>query len=321
MKVFISGATGLVGYAVLNKLQGAGHRVKGLAQDRKAAEMISKAGATPVIGDLMAPGPWSESVVDCDLIISASSPYRFGEPMSMREAQRRAESHIEVVTNLLVAASKSRAKAVILTYHVTAFGNQGDRWASEILTIDPVGYARAIAGAYWEIERTARKMGLPVIEVFPGWVYGRGGWFENHMVAGLLDGTLGIVGSGENYISPVHIEDLAEGIRLIAAEMPVGERFCLVDEKPVRQSDLLRYVAEELGVKPPANMDYERYAEAHGEVMAEAMDSSVRVSGAKANKELGFRAVYPSVHEGVPGVLAMMGLGREAIQAKKAAGF
>jgi len=321
MKVFISGATGLVGYAVLKKLQGAGHKVKGLAKDRKAAELITKAGATTVVGDLMAPGPWAESVKDCEIVISASSPYHFGEPMSVREAERRSESHAEMVTNLLHAASNSKVQAVILTYHVTAFGNQGERWASEVLSIDPVGYARAIAGGYWEIERAARKLGLPVIEVFPGWVYGHGGWFEEHIVNGLLDGTLGIVGPGQNYISPIHVDDLAEGMRLIVTKLPIGERYCFVDESPIKQADLLGYVASQLGVAPPMNEDYKRYAETHGEVMAEAMDSSVRVTAAKAIKELGFRAVYPSVREGVPGLLGAMGLGPEAARFKKAAGF
>jgi len=321
MKVFISGATGLVGYAVLRKLQGAGHKVKGLAQDRKAAELITRAGATPVVGDLMAPGPWSESVKDCDIVISASSPYHFGEPMSLKEAERRSESHTEMVINLLNAASNSKAQAVVLTYHVTAFGNQGERWVSEIMSIDPVGYARAISGGYWEIERAARKLGLPVIEVFPGWVYGLEGWFEEHIVNGLLDGTLGVVGFGQNYISPIHIDDLAEGMRLIVTKMPIGERYCFVDESPIKQVDLLKYVAGALRVAAPVNVDYEMYAKAHGEVLAEAMNSSVRVTASKAIKELGFRAVYPSVREGVPGLLSEMGLGPDAMRAKKAAGF
>jgi nucleoside-diphosphate-sugar epimerase len=321
MKIFISGATGLVGYAALKRFTGAGHTVKGLVQDADSAKLIIKAGALPVIGDLMTPEPWAEQVKDCDVVLSASSPYHFGEPLSLKEAKRRAETHAEMVTNLLSAATHAHVEAVILTYHVTALGNQGERWASEILPIEPVGYARAVAGSYWEIERNARRMGLPVIEVFPGWVYGHGGWFEDYTVNGLLDGTLSIVGSGQNYISPVHVDDLTEALRLIAQKKPIGERFCIVDEMPIKQNDLMNYIADQLGVKTPPTVDYSLFASEHGDVMAEAMNSSVRVSNAKAMKELGFRAVYPSVHEGVPGLLSTMGLGPESIRAKKAAGF
>lgn len=308
MKVFLTGATGFVGLAALKRLVSAGHIVKGLAQDVEKAGRVRAAGGIPVLGDLLVPAPWSENVKDCDVVISASSPFKINERLSLHEAERRAEAHSEMVGNLIHAASHAQVQALILTYHVTAFGNQGEQWASEIRTIDPVGLSRPTAGKYWDIERAARKAGLPTIEVFLGWVYGPGSWFKHYVVDGLKAGTARVVGAGNNFKSLIHIDDLAEGFRLILDKMPVGERFCLVDSNPVMQNEFIKVVAGEMGLTVPEHMDYTRFADTMGEVLAEAFSSSVRVSNAKAKNELGFQPKYENFRQGVADVLQEMGI-------------
>lgn len=321
MKVFLTGATGFTGSAVLKRLAKAGHTVKGLVQDLHLAEDVKRLGGKPIVGDLLAPAVWTEDVKDSDVVISTTSPYRTGEKLSIKEAGRRAESHAEMVGNLIHAATSSSVQAVILSYHVTALGNQGDRWASEIMTVDPVGLARPVAGAYWDIEKTARKLNIGTIEVFPGWVYGPGSWFKDFVVNGIIEGTARIVGAGTNHMSLIHIDDLAEGYKLILDKLPVGERFCLTDGNPVTQSDLLHYVANELLMAAPQREEYTRFAKEYGEVLAEAMDSSVRVTNTKAKNELGFAPVYEHFHQGIPQVLDTMGIKHRTPVLKKASGF
>lgn len=321
MKVFITGATGFIGSAVLKRLVKAGHTVKGLVQDAHLADDIKKLGGIPIVGDLMAPANWEESVKDSDVVISASSPYRMGEKLSIAEAQRRGETHAEEVKNLLKASTGGHVQAVVLSYHVTAFGNQGDRWASEILPIDPIGLARPLASEYWEVEKYAHKLGLNTIEVFPGWVYGPGSWFNDILVQGIQNKTASIVGAGTNHMSLIHIDDLAEGYKLILDKMPVGERFCLVDGNPVTQSDLVHYVANEMMTSAPDRTNYTEFAKEYGEVLAEAFDSSVRVTNTKAKAELGFRPVYEMFHHGIPQVLDTLGIKHRTETVKKAAGF
>ncbi len=321
MKIFLTGATGFVGSAVLKRLVSAGHTVKGLSQTEEKARQVAKAGGVPILGDLLVPTPWSESVKDCDLAISLSSPFKLTEPLTITEAERRAEAHAEMVGNLLHACRKSKVQAVVLSNHVTAFGNQGDRWASEILSINPVGLSRPVAGTYWEIEKAAKKAGVPTIEVFLGWVYGPGSWFKNYVVAGLKAGTLKVVGAGTNYKSLVHIDDIAEGYKLIVDKMPIGERYCLVDDHPVTQKQFLNLVANEMRLPEPEHIDYSVFAANMGEVLAEALDSSMRVTNNKAKHELGFNPMYPSYCHGVPEALKALGIEPKTRALPKAAGF
>lgn len=321
MKIFLTGATGFVGLSVLKALVSVGHTVKGLVQDTNKAKAVSAAGGIPVLGDLLVPAPWSENVKDCDVVISASSPFHITERLSLHEAERRADAHAEMVGNLIHAATNAHVQAIVLTYHVTAFGNQGDQWASEIRTIDPVGLSRPTAGKYWDIERAARRANLPTIEVFPGWVYGPGSWFKHYVVDGLKSGAARIVGAGNNYKSLIHIDDLTEGFRLILDKMPVGERFCLVDSNPVTQNEFIGFVAGEMGLTVPEHIDYTRFSDNMGEVLAEAFSSSIRVSNSKAKNELGFKPRYDNCRQGVPAVLKEMGIRTAEEELPKVSGF
>jgi len=321
MRVFLTGATGFIGRAVLKRLTAAGHKVTALVQDQHKAEVIAKVGGSPIIGDLLVPEPWTETVKGCDMVISASSPFHITEMLSEDEAKRRARSHAEMVGNLLKAASRSKVKGAVLTYHVTAFGNQGDRWTSEINAIDPVGLSRPVAGAYWDIERAARDAGVPTIEVFPGWVYGPGSWFKHYIVDALKAGTCRVVGSGTNYKSLVHIDDVAEAFKLILDKLPLGERYCITDGHPVMQKEFIAFVAKEMGLPAPEGVDYTVFAKNMGEILAETFSSSVRITNDKAKRELGFAPMYPSFCHGVPEALKALGVEPVAKEMPKASGF
>ncbi len=137
MKVFLTGATGFIGSAIMSKLISSGHQVTGLVQSKENKEKVKAAGGTPILGDLLVPGPWKEAVQDHDVVISASSPFKITDKLSIDEAKRRGRAHTEMVTNLINAAAHvSKVQAVVLTYHVTAFGSHGDGWVSEVMPVE-----------------------------------------------------------------------------------------------------------------------------------------------------------------------------------------
>jgi uncharacterized protein YbjT (DUF2867 family) len=53
MKVFVAGATGALGHALIPKLRAAGHTVVGLTRNRDAAGRLAELGAECVVGDLL----------------------------------------------------------------------------------------------------------------------------------------------------------------------------------------------------------------------------------------------------------------------------
>src|SRR5262245_30616422 len=69
MQVFLTGATGYIGSAVLDAMIKSGHRVTALVRDPEKAERLAARGATPVIGELGLPKTYVNAVKAADAVV------------------------------------------------------------------------------------------------------------------------------------------------------------------------------------------------------------------------------------------------------------
>ena len=307
MKIFVTGGSGFIGSAICKQLVSQGHEVTGLVRRKSKTDIVEQTGASAVVGDLLEADSWTVPLRDADLIISASQPVRHGEKVSLSEARRRSYYHGQMVGNLFLAAEGSGAKGVIVTYGVQGFGNRGDQWVMENDEINPYGYERSVSGAYWHIDKTSRKTRVPLVNVFTGWVYGPGGWFET-LARGIRNGTMRIIGEGSNYMSFIHVDDLAQAYGKMAETLPFGERYCIVDGNPVTQREMANFIAKEIGGRTPKSVEMESYARLAGDLAAESMSCSTRVLGERTRRILMPELKYPSYMDGMPAVIEEMGI-------------
>ncbi len=307
MKIFVTGGSGFIGSAITKELVSLGHEVTGLVRRKSKADIVEQTGASVVAGDLLEADLWTMALRDADLIISASQPVRHGEKVSLSEARRRSYYHGQMVGNLFLAAEGSGVKGVIVTYGVEGFGNRGEQWVMENDEINPYGYERSIAGAYWHIDKTSRKTRVPLVNVFTGWAYGPGSWFES-LVRGMKNGTMRVIGEGNNYMSFIHIDDLARAYGKMAELLPFGERYCIVDGKPATQREMANFIARLVGGRTPKSVEIDAYARLAGDLAAESFSCSTRVLGERTRKAILPELKYPSYLEGMPAVVEEMGI-------------
>lgn len=298
MKVFVTGGSGFIGSAIIKRLAEDGYDVAGLVRRKSRADIVEEAGGRVVFGDLLEPDSWTAELRESDLVISTSQPIRMGEKVSLAEARRRSYYHGQMVGNLFLAGEGSSVKAVVCTYGTNGFGNRGDEWIKEEDDVSPFGYEKTISGAYWHINKTSRKTRVPLINVFTGWVYGPDNWFET-LVRGIKHGSYRVVGDGSNFMSLIHIDDLTEAYAKIAEEMPIGDRYCLVDDEPVQQRELCEHIAKIIGARPPKTVEVDAYARLAGDLAAESFSCSARVSNAKIKKYLLPELKHPTFEEGI----------------------
>src|SRR5205823_13691230 len=133
----------------------------------------------------------------------------------------------------------------------------------------------------------------------------------------VAEGKAKIVGTGDNYMSFIHVEDLAEAYVLEAEAMgyappsderPVTRLINLVDDEPITQKDWLSRVSSALGKSAPGAISVEESAKQAGELWTESITCSARVRN-KAKNTLGWKLQFPSVQEGLPAALAAISSG------------
>jgi nucleoside-diphosphate-sugar epimerase len=75
MRVFITGATGYIGFSVAQSFRRAGHQVYGLTRSLENGKLLAKNEINPIIGSLQNPNSFIKNVETSDVIIHAAADY------------------------------------------------------------------------------------------------------------------------------------------------------------------------------------------------------------------------------------------------------
>ena len=312
LKIFIAGGSGFIGRHLIKAFKSHGHEVYGLARDRVRGKILEELGCEPIIGNLLTTGPWERKIEKFDVAIGCTMPGKRGQPPAMQQVPELLKSHTDGCSILINAAMEGQIRGLLLTFGVLGYGEHGEDWVDETTPMAPLGYGRFIGAARDQLKHLAESKRLPATFMFPGWVYGNGGWFKEQLLPGLEQDQARLVGAGGNYISFVHAEDLAEAY-VLAAEAhgyapeqeyrPVTQMLNLVDDQPVTQKEWLSTVARALGKPLPGSISMEDCAKQAGDLWAESITCSTRVKNDRAKAALGWTLTHPTIKEGVPAAL------------------
>lgn len=312
LKIFIAGGTGFIGRHLIKAFNTHGHQVYGLARDRIRGKILEELGCEPIVGNLLTNGPWERKIEKFDVAIGCTMPGKRGQPPTLRLVPELLKTHTDACGSLITAAMEGQFKGALLTFGVLAYGEHGEEWVDEHTPMEPLGYGRFISASLRQLAHHAESKRLPTTFLLPGWVYGNGGWFKERLLPAMEQGQARLVGSGGNYISFVHAEDLAEAYVLAAEQLgyapaqeyrPVTQMLNLADDHPVTQKAWLSEAASALGKPLPGNISVEECAKQAGELWAESITCSTRVKNDRAKAALGWALTYPTIKEGLPAAL------------------
>ena len=307
MKILVSGAAGFIGRAVASELLKRGHEVIGLVHDELQGKSIADACSRHVVGDLFEGGAWCSEVAQADKVISLTKPFRDEESIPADKMELFSRKHAEGVSNLIKAASDGKASSVIVTWDTQCLGDREGKWVNDADYWNPIGYCSPIGSSQHAVERTAEDAGLNMVSLYPSMVYGNGGWFKR-LVDNIIEGRARIVEPGDNYLSLIHVDDLAALYAEIVEHIEGSETFTLSDDRPVKQSTFIEHVSALLGRGKPPMIDFKSYAKEFGQLEAEMMSSNTRVSGVRAINMFNYNMVAKSYEKGVERTLETMGV-------------
>jgi nucleoside-diphosphate-sugar epimerase len=267
-RVFVTGARGFIGRALVE-------RFRELGADVRGADLIAGDDAAIVAADVSRPGDWQAGLAGCDLVVHTAAVVGFyTSPRGYWEA------NVVAPRRVLDAAIKGGVRRFVHLSSIVVFGFEFEGEVDELTPVRPNGVhyvdtkiasERVVLAAHAEGE-------IDCTIVRPGDVYGPGSrpW-TIEPVRLLKAGQLALPAGGRGMHSPVHVDDLVGGIVLAASSDDAGGRtFILTGPEHVAIGDFLGHYARMLGKPPPRSVPY-RVARAG----AAAMDAVARVRGVR----------------------------------------
>ncbi|MFD7448700.1 SDR family oxidoreductase [Kitasatospora sp. NPDC059827] len=235
MQVFVTGASGWIGSAVVPELIKAGHRVTGLARSDASAATVAAAGAEVLRGDLGDLDALRAGASAADAVIHLAFVHDFTAfDASIRTDARAAEALGEALEGsgkpLVVAHGTPAAPGRAATEH--------DRSAPGSLGAGREENAAAV------LALAARGVRPSVVRL-PRTVHGDGdhGFIAQLVAVARAKGLSGYVGDGSQRWPAVHVRDAARLFRLAAEQAPSGSMLHAVGDEGVPT----RSIAEVIG--------------------------------------------------------------------------
>ena len=234
MKVFITGATGFVGSAVVQELINSGHQVLGLVRSTKSAERLRAAGAEVLHGDLEDRESLQHGAKAADAVIHCGFIHDFTRYSEACEVDRLA---ILAIGEVLVGTEKP-----LLVTSGTALASPG-RMATEDI-IQPVNPTLPRVSEQAADQVAALGVRACVVRLAPS-VHGAGDHGFIHTLFNIAreQGFSAYVAEGLNRWSAVHRLDAARLYSRILENAKPGARFHAVAEEGIS----LRVIAEAIG--------------------------------------------------------------------------
>ncbi len=281
MRVFVTGAAGYIGSAVVKALVRAGHEVTGLVRSAEKETQLRKLRATPLRGDLKDPASYQAAAAEHDGIIHVGFEYG---PEGVA-ADRKA-----VETLLAAARTGGKRKSFIYTSGVLCLGNTGDKPVDEDAPADAIPMV-AWRPAHEKLTLDAATNTLATAVIRPGFVYGGAkGLIAGYFESATREGAAAFVGDGNNRMALVHRDDLAELYRLVVEKQARG-MFHGVDGAAPRIADLARAASEAAGkAGATKSIPLERARQMMGP-FAEAL-CTYQVVVTKRSAELGWKPAH-----------------------------
>jgi nucleoside-diphosphate-sugar epimerase len=314
MKIFVAGASGVLGRALVPQLVGRGHEVIGMTRSASKQDLVRSLGARPVVADGLDADAVAQAVASAEPEVIVHQLTALSGKLSARDMRHPERSSMAMMTNRLrteatdhlLAAGRGAGARRFLAQSFTAF-----RWArtgGPVLTeADPVddnppAALRAPLAGILHVERT-----VPTIEWGEGLVLRYGGFYgpgtaisrapDAPMAAPIRKRWFPIIGDGRGVWSHVHIDDAAAAT---VAAVDRGEPgiYNIVDDEPAPVREWLPVLASALNAKPPRRIPRWLGRLAAGEAATLMMTESRGASNAKAKRELGWQPRYASWRQG-----------------------
>ncbi|MGQ0714585.1 MAG: NAD-dependent epimerase/dehydratase family protein [Gemmatimonadaceae bacterium] len=250
-RALVTGATGLVGSHIVERLEGDGWAVRALVRDPQRAAWLEPLGAELVRGDVLEGGAFVRGASACDVIFHCAAAIL---PEQAEWESYRA-TNLDGTANAIAAARSAGARLL----HVSSVAVYGGatRYRStptdEAIELPPLPetafYARSKRESEAMVLDAHARNEIWACAVRPDVVYGtRDRQFVPRVGRVLSRGFFPVLGGGTSTLAIVHAANVADGaVRAVATDIAGGKAYNLANDYDVTVRDFVRLAAQGLG--------------------------------------------------------------------------
>jgi nucleoside-diphosphate-sugar epimerase len=302
VRVLLAGASGAVGTPLTRQLINAGHDVIGITRSEANAGRLRAGGAQAVVADVMDRDNLLTAVRDvrADAVIHELTALGTAK---MRDAMQGTNALRTTGTAHLLAAARAVGAHRFLTQSIVFGYGYRDHGPHVLTEDDPFGeavsgtLASAIAAMRSTEEQVFTADEMEGVALRYGLFYGRDSFIR--MITNLVrKRRLPVPSSGGGLATFIYLEDAAAATVAALEKGRAGQAYNIVDDEPVRWADFLDTLAAEVGARRPRRVP--GWVLRAIPYLHTIMTTSMRVSNAKAKRELGWAPVVSTYREGIP---------------------
>jgi len=250
----VTGATGLLGSHIVEKLVEMGQPVRALVRPASDMRYLDQWGVEKAFGDITDPASLKPSMEGVECVYHAAAKVGDWGPW-----QQFVEISIDGTRNMLHAARDAKVKRFLYVSSISAYGHPNGKG----LVLDetaPLGvglykwsyYSRAKAQAEELAWQYHQRGDVSLTVVKPSWLYGRRDRASmRRLITAIRAGKGKLVGDGSNRLNLAHAENVAEGCILAAgSDQAVGQSYNMASDGDITQSEYFNRIAECIGAGP-----------------------------------------------------------------------
>ena len=300
MRVFVAGATGVIGRRLLPALKTAGHEPIAMTRSPEKAAALAAQGIETAICDAYDAAGLARAVADAraDQIVHLLTD--LPADINMRRFEREIEStgrlRKEGTRNLIAAARAAGVQRIVGESIAFAYAPEGSQVKDEDAPLATAALP-FVAEPLAELERQVLDAGGIVLRY--GQLYGPGTAFatDGAWAANLRRRRLPIVGSGSGVFSFLHVDDAASAT-VAALEHRGPATYNVVDDEPAPIHDWVPVYARAIGAPAPWHVPAWVGRLAAGRIAVDMMSELRGASNERIKRELGWQPRYASWREG-----------------------
>jgi len=299
MELFVTGATGVLGRAVIPHLVDAGHRVHGLARSERNAALLRRLAVEPARADLFDAASLHEAVAGCDAILHLATKIPPSNQATKLAAWRENDRIRRAGTRAVVEAALAAHVATVLYPSVTlVYPDSGDAWIEATTTPPaPLPHLVSTLEAEAAVARFAEAGGRGVT-LRMGAFYGPDAPSSQEMLRLARRGIALLPGPARAFMASIWVDDAARALVAALDRAPAGV-YDVTDDEPLRRGEYVQALAGAVGrrrlLRPPLAL----LRLSGGDHLAAMLARSQRVTNRRLKDATGWAPRVPSARDGL----------------------